>query len=162
MLTLMLALGLAFATPVSPLPDRLGDLELPVALVPAIAKSALLFFTLAFLAMALFYFWRERAHRTVFSAVGLVPNLSRRSSEFAAGLVDREQEPECGRRSRRRRVRCAAARQPALIGGGRSTRVIRERCRLSIHHLFCTAPMLSRWMAHQRELGREPGHGREP
>ena len=72
MLTLMLALGLAFATPVSPLPDRLGDLELPVALVPAIAKSALLFFTLAFLAMALFYFWRERAHRIVFSAVGLV------------------------------------------------------------------------------------------
>jgi hypothetical protein len=85
MLTVILALGMATATPVSPLPDHLGDLALPVALVPAIAKSALLFFLLAFSAMALFYFWRALARRIVFSLVGRV-------SKPLAGLITAQVE----------------------------------------------------------------------
>ena len=86
MLTVILALGLATATPVSPLPDRLGDLKLPVALVPAIAKSALLFFVLAFTAMALFYFWRATAHRIVSNLVGLI---SKPLAKFITEQVER-------------------------------------------------------------------------
>jgi len=86
MLTVILAIGLATATPVSPLPDRLGDLKLPVALVPAIAKSALVFFVLAFTAMALFYFWRATAHRIVYNVVGLV---SKPLAKFVTDQVER-------------------------------------------------------------------------
>jgi glycosyltransferase 2 family protein len=53
----ILAVGLAFAQQLSPLPDRIGALQVPVALVPAIASSALLTFALAFTLMAAFYFF---------------------------------------------------------------------------------------------------------
>lgn len=71
-LMLILAVGMATASPVDPLPNRIGDLQLPVRLVPAIASSALVFFLCAFAAMALFYFWRNLARRIVFAVVGVV------------------------------------------------------------------------------------------
>jgi hypothetical protein len=71
-LMLILALGLATATRVDPLPDHVGELQLPVRLIPTIASSALVFFLSAFAAMAVFYFWRNLARRLVFAVVGLV------------------------------------------------------------------------------------------
>jgi glycosyltransferase 2 family protein len=72
LLTSILAVGLLMAVPLSPLPTQLGNLQLPVALVPAIATSAFLTFVGAFVAMALFYFWRATAHRIAFAVIGLV------------------------------------------------------------------------------------------
>lgn len=71
-LTGVLAISLLIADPLSPLPNHLGQLQLPVALVPAIANSAFLGFVGAFIAMALFYFWRDAARRLVFSVIGAV------------------------------------------------------------------------------------------
>ncbi|HTU61313.1 MAG TPA: lysylphosphatidylglycerol synthase transmembrane domain-containing protein, partial [Polyangiales bacterium] len=72
MLTTLLAIGLWFAPPVSPLPEGLGDTKLPLFLVLPAAQLALLIFVSAFIAMALFYFWRSFAHRLVFNVVGAV------------------------------------------------------------------------------------------
>ncbi len=58
LLMTLLAAGLAVATPLSPLPDHIGDLQVPVALVPTIASSALLTFLAAFTLMAAFFFFR--------------------------------------------------------------------------------------------------------
>jgi uncharacterized protein (TIRG00374 family) len=71
-LTLLLMVSLWLSEPLSPLPDRVGRLPLPVAAVPAIASAALLGFTAAFAAMALFYFWRNAARRAVHAVVGVV------------------------------------------------------------------------------------------
>jgi uncharacterized protein (TIRG00374 family) len=71
-LTLILMLTLASTTPISPLPERVGKLPLPVAAVPAIASATLLVFAAAFVAMALFYFWRGAARRVVHAVLGLV------------------------------------------------------------------------------------------
>jgi uncharacterized protein (TIRG00374 family) len=70
MLMLMLAVSLWLATPLNPLPDHLGTLHLPIALVPALTRSMLLFFLSAFVAMALFYFWRDAANRLVGAILG--------------------------------------------------------------------------------------------
>jgi glycosyltransferase 2 family protein len=72
MLTSLLALGFWFAPPVSPLPRGLGSTNLPLFLVQPAAHLALLIFFSAFIAMALFYFWRALAHRIVFNLVGRV------------------------------------------------------------------------------------------
>jgi uncharacterized protein (TIRG00374 family) len=64
-LTLILSASLWLATPLSPLPDHVGRLPLPVAAVPRAATGALLFFAAAFVAMAMFYFWRGLARRLV-------------------------------------------------------------------------------------------------
>jgi uncharacterized protein (TIRG00374 family) len=71
-LTSILAVSLLIATPLSPLPHQLGQLQLPVALVPTIATSAFLTFVAAFVAMALFYFWRQAARRLVFAVIGVI------------------------------------------------------------------------------------------
>ena len=72
MVTTLLAVSLWLSTPLSPLPNHVGDLHLPVALVPAIAVSAWSTFCSAFIAMLLFYFWRATAHKLVFAIVGIV------------------------------------------------------------------------------------------
>lgn len=65
LLMTILASGLALATPRSPLPTRIGELQVPVALVPAIASSALLTFAAAFAIMVIFYRFRERVSALV-------------------------------------------------------------------------------------------------
>jgi uncharacterized protein (TIRG00374 family) len=72
MLTTILAVSLWLATPLSPLPEQVGSLHLPVALVPTIAMSAFTTFLGAFVAMTLFYFWRATAHKIVYSVLGVV------------------------------------------------------------------------------------------
>lgn len=72
MLMSLLALGLWFATPLTPAPDQIGELQVPVALVPAIASSALAMFALAFTGMAAFYFFRDVLRRIVHRVFSIV------------------------------------------------------------------------------------------
>ncbi|MET0388607.1 MAG: lysylphosphatidylglycerol synthase transmembrane domain-containing protein [Polyangiales bacterium] len=85
-LTVILALALWSSTPVEPPLERVGDLVLPVKLVPGIAMASLALFLGAFLAMVLFYFWRALAHRVVFAVVGVV---SKPLAELVTRQVDR-------------------------------------------------------------------------
>jgi hypothetical protein len=82
----LLMLGLLGSTALSPLPDHLGDLPMPVAAIPRAAWTSLAIFACAFLAMAAFYFARERASRVVHTLVGAV---SPRLATFVATSVAR-------------------------------------------------------------------------
>lgn len=64
-LTSLLFAGLLTSTPLSPLPDHLGDLPLPVAAIPSAAYSVLALFTSAFVAMVVFFRWRNFARKTL-------------------------------------------------------------------------------------------------
>src|SRR5579859_2377341 len=55
-LTVLLGVCMQLARPMSPLPDHIGKLKVPVAAVPASAYIALAMFVAAFAMMALFYF----------------------------------------------------------------------------------------------------------
>lgn len=86
MLMLVLAASLLLAPTLDPLPDHLGNLELPLSIVPAVATSALLTFAAAFAAMALFYFSRAAAHRLVAAVLGVI---SKPFAAWATRQVDR-------------------------------------------------------------------------
>jgi glycosyltransferase 2 family protein len=82
MLSVLLFLGLVTSRPLDPLPDRIGDLPVPAAVVPGAAYSALALFALAFLTMALFYWRRDFARRLTEKSIGLVSAaLARRLAE---------------------------------------------------------------------------------
>jgi glycosyltransferase 2 family protein len=85
-LVLMTATGLAFSTPLLPLPNHVGGLPIPVSLVPRTIVLATMMFSLAFAAMALFYFVREPAKRLVRAVLGIA---SQRLADLGAGLVER-------------------------------------------------------------------------
>lgn len=85
-LVLMTAVALSLSTPLSPLPNHVGDLPIPVSLVPHTIFFATLLFSSAFGAMAVFYFAREPAKRIVKAVLGLV---SARLATFGASLVER-------------------------------------------------------------------------
>lgn len=85
MLALLLSGSLLLTTPLSPLPNRLGKLALPVSVVPGAAKGTLVLFAAAFAAMALFYFFRERARRIVHAVVNPV---SARLASFVTDKVE--------------------------------------------------------------------------
>jgi hypothetical protein len=71
-LMVVLGISLPLGRPLSPLPDHIGKLPIPVVAVPAAAYSTLLLFVCAFCAMALFYWRRQFARRLtarVFSVV---------------------------------------------------------------------------------------------
>jgi len=82
-LSLMLLAGLATATPLSPLPDRIGNLGVSPAIVPRAATFALVLFAVAFVTMGVFYWRREWARETTGKVVGLV------SPKLATWLSDR-------------------------------------------------------------------------
>ncbi|HEY6561570.1 MAG TPA: lysylphosphatidylglycerol synthase transmembrane domain-containing protein [Polyangiaceae bacterium] len=85
-LTLLSFITLTLSTPLSPLPDRLGDLPLPVKAVPGALYLALLAFTAAFVLMAVFYWAREAARRLTLRAVGLI---SKRLATLLTSVVER-------------------------------------------------------------------------
>jgi uncharacterized protein (TIRG00374 family) len=82
----ILAAGLGFATPRSPLPTHIGDLQVPVALVPTIASSALLMFSVAFTIMIVFYSFRQRVSRLVRSVLSVV---STRLADWVISQLER-------------------------------------------------------------------------
>ena len=71
-LTVLLFIALAVATPLDPLPERIGELPVPVAVVPGAAYAALVMFSLAFIVMGLFYWRRHWARRMTQAVVGVV------------------------------------------------------------------------------------------
>jgi glycosyltransferase 2 family protein len=60
-LCLMLFFALQLATPLDPLPDRLGDLPISVKLIPSAAYAALVMFAVALVAMTVFHIWHRTA-----------------------------------------------------------------------------------------------------
>lgn len=91
MVSALLALGLLFATQRSPLPTQIGELKVPVSLIPVGAYLMLALFACAMLAMVLFYARRQLARRLVNLLVGWAsPRLGRwisaRVEQLALGL----------------------------------------------------------------------------
>lgn len=91
LLSLLLWFGILVADPMSPLPDRIGDLPVSPALVPAATYSALTLFAGAFAAMAAFYFARDWAHRATRATIGVISPriamaLAQRVDKLAQGL----------------------------------------------------------------------------
>lgn len=82
----MLLVGLALAAPQSPLPDHVGDLPVPVWIVPRSATFASIVFVVAFLVMAGFYWFRAQARRLTERVVGLV---SKKLATRLADIVER-------------------------------------------------------------------------
>jgi hypothetical protein len=86
LLSIILFVSLRFATPLDPLPDRVGDLPVPAAAVPGAAYSVLGLFAVAFAAMAVFFWHRALARRMVRAVIGVV---SVSFAERLAGVVER-------------------------------------------------------------------------
>lgn len=82
----VLLLGLGLATPQDPLPDHVGDLPVPVWIIPRTAIIASLVFATAFVVMCGFYFYRATARRLTERVVGVV---SKRLAERLADIVER-------------------------------------------------------------------------
>lgn len=81
----VLLAALVLARPRTPLPDHIGALPVPVALVPRLAYGMLAVFGAAFVAIALFYGWRGLARRLTERSLGLV---SRRLGIWVADRVE--------------------------------------------------------------------------
>jgi hypothetical protein len=80
---LMLLAGLSLSTPLSPLPDHIGNLPISPAIVPRAAYTMLTFFAVAFTVMGVFYAKREWARRMTLSVIGVI------SPKLATWLADR-------------------------------------------------------------------------
>jgi uncharacterized membrane protein YbhN (UPF0104 family) len=85
-LVLFTASALAMSSPLSPLPNHVGSLPIPVSLVPRTILIASCMFFAAFAAMATFYFARQQARRLVQGVVGVV---SPRLAEVCARMIER-------------------------------------------------------------------------
>lgn len=87
--TLVLAGALGLVPRLSPLPDHVGNLQVPVAAIPAAGYVALFVFVAAFGAMAVFYFARDFARRLTKATVGLVsPRLADRLAGIVEGIAE--------------------------------------------------------------------------
>jgi glycosyltransferase 2 family protein len=85
-LTLATSLALFTATTISPLPDRLGDLPLPLATVPAAVYTATLAFCGLLAAMVAFYAARAPARRATRAVLGV---FSSKVADWAANTLER-------------------------------------------------------------------------
>lgn len=84
-LSLLLFAALSLSPRLDPLPERLGDLPISVAIIPRAAYAALLLFSVAFLVMLAFHRWRQAARRSVDVVVG---RFSPRFAEWISGRVE--------------------------------------------------------------------------
>jgi len=88
-LSLFLLAGLLAGTPVSPLPDHVGELPVPAAAVRPAAYLALALFTTAFVAMGVFYARRDTAQRWTSAVIGFFsPRLADKLAGIAIRLAD--------------------------------------------------------------------------
>jgi uncharacterized membrane protein YbhN (UPF0104 family) len=85
-LVLLTVAALGLSVPLSPLPDHVGALPIPVSLVPHTIFLATLVFSMAFGAMAVFYVARDPARRLVRAVLGV---FSQKLADLGAGLVER-------------------------------------------------------------------------
>lgn len=88
-LTLLLGICLPLSRPLSPLPDHIGKLPIPVAAVPFYSYLALAAFLTAFAAMAVFYFRPSLGKLVTHKTVGLFSKaLADKAADFVARLAD--------------------------------------------------------------------------
>ena len=87
-LSAVLFAALQLTTPVSPLPDHVGELQLDVAAVPVVAYSALALFACCFAAMFIFYFKRSWGVAITRAAIGWAsPKLAERVAAVVDGVT---------------------------------------------------------------------------
>jgi len=89
--SLLLFVSLALAIPLDPLPEKIGSLPVPAALVPKAAYSVAGLFVVLFVTLVVFYLWRNWARRTTEVVIGIVsPKLARwladKVDHLASGL----------------------------------------------------------------------------
>jgi glycosyltransferase 2 family protein len=84
-LSIMLFVALASSTPLDPLPERLGDLPIPVSIIPGAAYAALLVFSIAFVVMLAFHRWKQGARHVVDS---VFLRISPRLGSWISGRVE--------------------------------------------------------------------------
>ena len=82
--TAVLAGALVFVPRLDPLPKTFGELNIPVAAIPAAGYAALALFVSLFVSMAVFYFAREFSQRVIRATVGRV---SARLGDKVAAVV---------------------------------------------------------------------------
>lgn len=68
----LLLVSLALTSPRDPLPDHIGDLPVPAALVPHAARTVAVIFAIAFIVMVLFYRFRVEARTGTERLIGIV------------------------------------------------------------------------------------------
>jgi uncharacterized protein (TIRG00374 family) len=85
-LTLSSALALTLSTPISPLPDHLGDVALPVSIIPRAIYVAAVIFTGGALALTVFYAARGFARKVTLT---LLSPLSSKLANFVTGTLER-------------------------------------------------------------------------
>ncbi len=87
--SLILFFSLQLAQPLDPLPDTIGGLPVPAALVPQAAYSAVALFAILFVAILVFYLWRNWARRTTERVIGIAsPKLATWLAEKVDRLAD--------------------------------------------------------------------------
>jgi hypothetical protein len=84
--SMMLLLGLAFATPHEPVPSHIGSLPVPASIVPRVAQITSVGFGVAFLGLVVAYRYRGFARRVTELTVGLV---SQKLGKALADVVER-------------------------------------------------------------------------
>ena len=88
-LSLLLFVALQMATPLDPLPNRIGELPVPTAVIPGAVYGALTMFAAAFVVMGLFYWRRRWARSATLKVVGVVsPALARWLAERVETVAD--------------------------------------------------------------------------
>ncbi len=85
-LTIVAAIALTFSTPLSPLPDHLGTMPLPVSIIPRAIYAATLVFSAAFVALCVFYGAREFARRVTHT---LLSPISPKLASFVTATLER-------------------------------------------------------------------------
>jgi uncharacterized protein (TIRG00374 family) len=85
-LTSVSALALTLSTPISPLPNHLGAMPLPVSAIPRAIYLAFTVFVSAFVAMTLFYVARGFARRATRAVFGM---FSGRLADFVTATLER-------------------------------------------------------------------------
>jgi uncharacterized protein (TIRG00374 family) len=91
-LSVLLFITLRLSKPLDPLPDRIGNLPVPAAVVPGAAYAALALFAAAFAVMVVFYFARDAARRATLRTIGFF------SASLARWLADRVEKVADGLR----------------------------------------------------------------
>ena len=90
-ISLILLTSLWIAKPLDPLPDRIGELPIPAAIVPGAAYTMALVFASGCAVMMIFYFWRTWARKMTEAVIGVVSKplaswLATRVEQLAEGL----------------------------------------------------------------------------
>jgi glycosyltransferase 2 family protein len=86
MLTVISAIAMTLSSPLSPLPDHLGDMPLPVSIIPRAIYLAALVFTGGFIALTVFYGARAFARRVTGA---LLNPISPKLSTFVTSTLER-------------------------------------------------------------------------